>query len=181
MEKININLLPLEVAQVQKAQSKFQRVQSLSVATILGMIFLASLTFSLGILQNKSIKEAKASLQVAEDKVSQFKNVEGSLLVLKNRIDLVSDLSSTPSKQRLIFNLVSNLLPPSASINALAVDRSGTLTMTIVASNGVTLDEFITNLITPEKNEGNITKVEMDSFSRGRDGTYRASLKITPH
>lgn len=180
MEKISINLLPLEVAQFQRSQSKFAKIQAVSIVIVLTVILLATSTFALGILQETTVKNTQVSVQAAEEKISKFKDIEGSLLILKNRVSLVSQIAASPSKQRTIFNLVTNLLPPSATVNSLEVDKSGALVATILAQDINTLDQFLTNLVTPEKTEGGSYQVDIESFARGRDGIYRANIKIVP-
>ena len=140
MEKITINLLPREVKEAQRVQSKFYKVQEISIIVILTMIFLASVTFALGVLQSESIRDANFNLSASENKLSEFKSKEGALLILKNRASFVSQLTTAPSKQRTAYSLVSNLLPESVLVGSLEADRTGNLNLALVAENGADLN-----------------------------------------
>lgn len=173
-----INLLPVEVTRQQQKEARFYQVQSISIASLLVLIFLSSTTLALSFLQNSSINLANTNLQAAEEKVIQFKDKEGSLVILKNRLTVLDQIIGTPSKQRLVYNLVTALLPPSISPTLAVTDTSGNVTLTLATQDRLALDNYLKDLVNPEKNEGRVAKVDVESLSRGRDGVYRINLKI---
>lgn len=178
MEKISINLLPVEVTKAQLTQSKYYKITSISVFITLAMFFLASTAIALRILQNKNIQEAQFSLQAAEDKVTSYKGAETSLVILKNRLDNIDQLQSVPSKQRAIYNLVSNLIPGAITINAVSVDSSGNLELALITKDSVILNNLLEDFVNGDKNQGLIVSVEVESLTRDRDGLYRANLRV---
>lgn len=175
---MNINLLPLSYKQVQTQNSKFYKIQSASIYLLLTLIFLTSLTVAFRILQSQQIKAAEVSLQQFSTQVSSQKSKEAGLLILKNRLDAIDQISALPSRQRSLYNLVNQLIPPTLTLSFVSVDGNGNMTISLVAPNFSALDTLLGVLTSPGRSEGLIGKVSLESFSRSRDGLYRASLKI---
>ncbi|MDP3758371.1 MAG: hypothetical protein Q8Q86_01500, partial [Candidatus Daviesbacteria bacterium] len=67
--KISINLLPLEIIELEIKKTKFYKIQFVGIAVILSLVFLASLTVALRILQSRNISEVQAKLSQIEQKV----------------------------------------------------------------------------------------------------------------
>lgn len=178
MAKISINLLPPEFTQQELQRSKFYKVQAIGVATVLVMTFLTSLTLALRILQSANIKQVQTKLNQAEQRVLGLKSTQGSLLLLKNRLTTISQYLGTPSKQTSLYKLIDKLMPSSVSVNALSIDKTGAVVMTILAPDSLSLDNLMTNLTSAEENGDKIKEVSIESLNRGRDGIYRISLKV---
>ena len=178
MAHISINLLPIEFTQEEVKRAKFYKVQAVCVAIILMMVFLASLTVALRILQSHNISQIKTQFTQAEQKVSNLKNRETSLVILKNRLTVINQYLGTPSKQVAVYNLIDKLLPPAVSINSFLVDKSGDVSLVGVVPDSLTIDSLIDSLTNKEKNEGKVSGVSIESLNRGRDGIYRISLKV---
>lgn len=179
MEKIAINLLPPEYKAAEVKTAKFYKVQAISVAAVLVVVFLASLSLALRILQNQNIKVAQANLTDQEEKVSQLKGRQASLFVLKNRLTSISEYLATTSVQAQTYRLLNKLLPPQIAINSLAVDRSGIALIVAVAQDPLSLDTLVSNLISKEA-EGQFGEVSIESLNRGKDGIFRLSFKVKP-
>lgn len=179
MSKITINLLPVEFRKAQAEQSKFYKVQYLSILTVLALAFLASTTVALRIFQSQSVSSAQGNLEQISQRVVDSKVKEASLVALKTRLSTINQLSSVPSKQRATFSIVSNLLPASAQISSLVVDKAGNITLSITSADNSALDSFLNDLVSYERNEDKISEVTLESLSRGRDGVYRANLTIS--
>ena len=180
MAKIAINLLPLEFRAQELKAAKFYKIQTIGIATILLMIFLASLTVVLRILQSQNISQIQNQLTLSEDRISGFKNTQGSLFLLKNRLTTINQYLGTPSNQSQMYTIVTSLMPPAVSINTISVDKSGEVLLLASASDGSSVDDLIANLSFKENNEGKISQIFLETVSRGRDGIYRLSLKIKP-
>ena len=178
MAKISINLLPQEVTQTQIKQEKSYKIRLMWVAMLMFMIFLSSLAVALQILQSGNFLKAQSNLKKIEEKVISLKGREVSSVILKNRLSAIDQLIATPSKQVITYHLIESLIPPSFIVSSLDVDSSGTITMSLVTTDSVALDNFVASVISSEKNEGKIASVEIESLSRGRDYIYRTNLKI---
>lgn len=177
-DKLSINLLPAQYTGLQKEYTKFLRVQTISVGIILFLIFLASLTVALGVFQNQQVKSAQANLDNFTSKVSGLKPKEASLAILKNRLSVIDQIISLPSKQRSLYNLVTQLSPPSLTISGVSIDTSGNMLLTVLSPDYSSMDGLLTALMSTSRNEDKIAQVLVENLSRSRDGVYRGSLKI---
>lgn len=180
MERISINLLPAEFTAEQVKKAKFYKIQGIGVVAILVMVFLSSLTVALRILQSQNISEAQAILNEREQRVLGLKNRQASLILLKNRLSAVSKYLGVSSKQVSVYKFINDLLPPTFGINSLTVDKSGEILILAVVSDIITLDNFISTLISDESGQGKVSQLSLENLNRGRDGIYRVSLKIKP-
>lgn len=176
--KISINLLPLEVAAHEMKRAKFYKIQAIGVAIILVMIFLTSLTLALRILQSRSVSLNKDRVAKAEQQVTDLKSTQASLLILKSRLTVISQYLGVPSKQTAMYQLIEKLIPSSVTVNALAVDGMGGVSLTVLIPDAETLDNLIDNLTTKETNEGKIGQISIENLNRGRDSLLRMNFKI---
>lgn len=180
MAKIAINLLPLEFRAEEIKNAKFYKIQIVGVATILLMIFLSSLTIALRVLQSQNISQIKNKLTQSEQKISNLKNTQASLILLKNRLTTIDQYLGTLSNQTQIYKLITKLLPASISINSISIDKSSEVLVLATAPDRNSLEDLIDNLTSKDSNEDKINQVSLESINRGRDGIYRLSLKIKP-
>lgn len=176
--KIAINLLPIEFRAQELKSAKFYKIQTVGILTILLMIFLASLTITLRILQGQKISQIKQQLTLSEQKITSLKDTQASLFLLKNRLGTISQYLDLPSNQSQMYQLITKLLPESVSLSSISIDKSGGVLLSAIASDGNALDDLITNLTSKETNQDKISQVSVESVNRGRDGIYRISLKI---
>lgn len=180
MTRISINLLPTEIIAEESKNTNFYKIQFFGVAIILVLIFLTSLTLALQILQNRNLVTAQAKLLESEQKVAGLKKTQVSLFILKNRLTVISQYLGVASKQSSIYRLINKLIPPSAVISAISVDKGGTVVILALMSDSESLDQMLNNLTDKERNENQFDQVSVDSLNRGKDGVYRISLKIKP-
>lgn len=179
--KVAINLLPIEFRAEAIKTAKFYKIQTVGVAIILLMTFLASLTVALRILQSQNISQIQAKLTKSEAKISDLKNTQASLFLLKSKLTTINQYLGISSNQTQTYKLITKLLPPSISINSISVDKSGEVLVLALAPDGNSVDNLITNLTSKEINEDKISQVSLESINRGKDGIYRLSLKIKPN
>lgn len=177
MAKITINLLPADLYAAQRKQRQFSKIQRLGIATILLLVFLTSTSFALNIIQNNRLKAAEGSLANVENTVSSLKSKEASLVTIKNRTSTINKILEPPSLLSS-YNLVNSLIPFSISVSSINVSSKGDINLGVVVTDYASVDNFIADLINPQKNENKIKSVTVDSFTRGREGTYRVSFKI---
>lgn len=178
MAGININLLPVQSRTDQKAQKKFQIIQSSSIAILLILIFLASLVTALHILQFQSVSKLKNESKLREERVLLLKGKEAQVSVLKNRLTLINQINKISIKDNSkIYRSFLGYIAPGVNISSVSVDRGGKVIASIVAADILTLEQTLSNLTSDAAKE-NISEIGIDSLSRVRDGSYRAILKI---
>lgn len=178
--KIAINLLPVEFTQAEVKRARFVKIQTIGIGVILLMVFLSSLSVALRILQSQNIKVIQTQVDAVEQKISDLKDKQLSLLLIKNRLAVINKYLNNPSKQTTMLLLLDKLIPPSVSVNSTSIDKSGEVSILALIPDSTILDNMITNLTDKTINEGKIVEVLVDSISRGKDGVYRISLKIKP-
>lgn len=178
--KIAINLLPAEMAVQRIKAAKFYKIQTVGVAVILIMIFLASLTIALRILQSHTISQIQDNLTKSQQKISDLKNTQASLFLLKNRLNAIDQYLGVPSVQSEMYKIISQLIPSSVSINSISINKGGEVLVLALIPDGNSLDELVTNLTLKENNQDKISQVSLENINRGKDGIYRLSLKIKP-
>jgi len=176
--RIAINLLPPEIRAQEVKKAKFYKIQFAGVAVILVMVFLSSLTVVLRILQSRNIAEVQANLNQTQQRISDLKNTEASLFLLKNRLTVISQYLGVSTKQSSMYKLMDKLVPPSIIINAINIDRKGDTVFMAVAPDPLSLDTLIESLISKESNEEMVKNISLESLNRGRDGFYRISFTI---
>lgn len=178
MSQISINLLPLEFREQEIKRTKFYKIQALGIGIVMFMVFLSSLTVALRILQSQNISQIQKQVAASEERISDFKTTQGSLILLKDRITFIGQYLGNPSPQSQMYKLISDLLPAAVSVGSVSIGKEGEILLFVATSDSNNLDTFITNLTSKEKNQGKITQVSLETLSRGRDGIYKASLKI---
>lgn len=180
MAKISINLLPPEIKAQELKKAKFYKVQFAGIVVILVMVFLTSLTLALRVLQNQSMVVTQATLAQEEQKVTDLKDTQASLLLLKNRLNIIDQYYGKISQQSLMYQLLDKLIPVSVLINAITIEKSGGAIILMTVPDALVLDNLVDNLTNKDTNEGRISQVSVETLNRGRDGFYRVSFKIKP-
>ncbi len=175
---MSIDLLPAEFKQAQIKNSKFYKIQSIGIAIIGIIAFLACLMVALRLLQSQKIVQLQSRASEAEQKVSSLKTSQGYLLLLKNRLDTINQYLGTPSKISAVYDLIERLLPPDVSISTISVSRDGEVSILATSSNPNSLDLFLSTLLSKDSSNGQIKQVNMDNLSRGKDGIYRLTVTI---
>lgn len=178
MAKITINLLPLEFREQDLKNAKFYKVQIIGIAIVLLMIFLSSLTVALRILQGQTISQIQSQLSQSEQRISNLKNTQASLLLLKSRLATINQYLGTPSLQTQNYKIINKLFPPSISISSISIGNGGEILILANAPDGSSVDSLITNLTSKDNNEDKISQISLENINRGKDGIYRLSLKV---
>ena len=179
MEKVAINLLPQEFSQKQSELKKLRSIQAASALIILLMIFLASVTLALRIIQLREFQRVEVKAKEAESEVSELKDTEASLTILKNRVDIIRQIKNFPSKTATLFDEALKLIPAEILVSSSSVDRNGIILLSTISPSSGSLGKLLGNILGTEKSEL-FKKVEIESLSSGRDGVYRANFKILP-
>lgn len=179
MSQIAINLLPAEFREQELKKTKFYKLQSVGIGIIMLMVFLSSLTVALRVLQSQNISQIQKQVAASEQKISDLKTTQGSIILLKDRLTAINQYLGNPSEQSQMYKLVSDLLPSGVSISSVSVGKAGDILLFVSTKDSSTLDQFITNLTSKEKNQDKISQVSLETLSRGRDEIYRVNFKIT--
>ncbi|OGE30678.1 hypothetical protein A3C59_03110 [Candidatus Daviesbacteria bacterium RIFCSPHIGHO2_02_FULL_36_13] len=177
---ILINLLPIEFKQENTKKAKFYKIQKIGITTILAVVFLSSLTVALRILQSQGISNITTEVTQVQAKISNLKDTEDSLFVIKNRLTTINQYLGISSKPTEIYDFVSKLLPSSMAINSINVENSGEISILASSSDIVPIDNLVDQLLYTPTNQNKISSVSIDSLSKGRDGIYRISFRVKP-
>lgn len=180
MAKFAIDLLPLEFKQENFKKAKFYKIQSTGVAAILAVVFFASLTVALRVLQSQQIKQINSSLTQTESKISDLQTTESSLSILKERLTTINKYLGISSEQVQMYNLIQRIIPSSISVASMAVSGGGDILISATTQDVLAIDQVINDLTDQEKNQNKIASVSMDNLNKGRDGIFRLSLTIKP-
>lgn len=178
MSSVSINLLPKEFRIDKKAQKKFQVVQRISIVILLILIFLATTSSALRILQSQGISKLTEEAMQKEDKVSSLKENEVTLVVLKNRLSSINKVLTTSTNKALVYKQILNSFPANVTISSVSVDQSGNVNMSIIAPDVESFENVFIALTSREFFE-NISRIEFESLSRTREGIFRSNLKIS--
>lgn len=178
MNTISINLLPAENAVIKHQIQHKKLIQVSSILIILGLFFLTSLSFTLRFLQDRNVSKLQEEASASEAKISKFHDRESTLVFLKDRLSQIDKLTSNPSKQKKIYDLVIAGMPPSINVSSFSLDSSSNITISATAPNQAALAGLFTQLTSDQTLQA-ISQIEVESLSRGQDSTYRATLKLT--
>ena len=176
MKGISINLLPTETTTLRKQVAVVKKIRFFSIIFLLMMFFLASLLITLRVFQTQTIGRFQAEAQTSEEQIVLLRERESTLILLKDRLDQIAVIESLPSKPREMYELFMEKLG-TANISSISIDSNGDLSLSASVSDAVGLTNMLTTLTTNE-NFNKITSVNLDSLSRGKDGTYKFSLKL---
>lgn len=180
MAKVSINLLPYEFRAEEIKRARFYRIQAIGLAIIILMVFLSASVVALRFFQSQYLVRIQSQLEASQERVEALKDIQGSLLLLKNRLTTVSKYLEAPSEKVSMYKLIHRLLPASASINSVSIDKGGGVFVIAAVPDGLTLDQIISNLTSKQTNEDKIKEVSLENLSRGKDGLYRINFKVKP-
>lgn len=177
---MNINLLPKEFILAERDVIRLSIVKKLSIGLLM-FIILVSVTLSvLRYTQNIKLKQSQATVQSLVPTLEELKQKEALTFLFKQRINKISSLSSSSSKQTAMFDLITKLTPPEVKTALLSVDKNGKISFTGESSDLFSVNAFFTNVSTPEKNEDKIAKARLENLSVGRGGLIKFELSLLP-
>lgn len=179
MINISINLLPKEILLQRQQNTKLRFLTVLSMGLLILLIFLSSATLAMRIAQNLEFRKASDNVVYAQEREASLKSKEAQLVFLKERLSLIDSFSQKDKKIKEMFNLVLNLIPLDIQISELSVDKTGNMVILLSTNNLFSLEKMTEDLGNKEKNSNLIKKISMEGLTRGKDGIFRFSLKIT--
>lgn len=178
MQRITINLLPEQFKVEVFKRAKFYKIQSIGIGLILMLIFLATLIVALRILQSQSLAQIQTKLTSREQRITDLKTTQASILLLKDRLTIINQYLGVPSKQVEIYEFVNKLLPSSITISSLSIDKSGNIALLVTSPNALSVDELIEILSAGEEVRSRFASISLDGLNRGKDGVFRLNITI---
>lgn len=177
MAELNVNLLPTEILVGRKSRG-LSVVNKISIV-VLGLLILISVaTFYLTVSQSAQIKAANDKLAQSQNQLSQYKTTESNLVVLKQQLREIQNILATDSNRKMLFdNLITNL-PQGVSITSVELDKNNNLTVGVSSTSLDTISSFLGNFTDDSKRLKQIKQVDLDLLNWGKDGVYKASLKV---
>lgn len=179
MEKISINLLPLELRTQTKADIKKRLIVKLSVGILVFSIIVSALVLSWNIIQGQQLKTTSEKYQNLITKVKSNEKKEGQVFLLKKRLEFINQISQKESTQISAFNLVNNLVPPNVQLLNLAVKKNGSVELSCVTNSSQDMKVLLDNLTDPTQTEGKIKNTKVVNFTQTQTGyTFEISLEF---
>lgn len=179
MDKLSINLLPLELLAKQRQSGKVILINRISIGLLLALILLTSVLIALRLLQGNGLKDLNDNLALIEGRIQELKDKEIYVLALKYRLGSIEKLSQDPKKVA-VFNLIISLSPQDVTISQVNVDKTSTVSLTLSSFSLEAIDQLIKNLARKEMTSDLISRLDLESFARGKDGLFRLAIKVTP-
>lgn len=176
MSKISINLLPTEMAAVERQKSKKTLIIRISSASILVVILISSIAFGFGITKTTQQKKQSQDLESLKQQVAALKDQEGYLLLLKKRLDTVSGLQNEDAKRIEAFNLITTLIPEGIKVLNLEIAKNGSIALSGESIGTSNLGLFLDILTNPQKNKDKIANIKVESLSKSKTNTYQFEL-----
>lgn len=178
MSSLTVNLLPPDVLLEQEHRTKLSLINKISVSVLVLLTFFTSATLTLRIAQSAELTKTKDNFAYAQERITTFKDKEEQLVILKRRLGTMQSLVGSDAKKKSLFNLILFLTPLNMQISDIAIEKKGTVSLSVETSSLESVEKFVADLGNKEKNSDLISKVDLDSFSSGRNGIYYLSLKI---
>jgi hypothetical protein len=179
MRKLSINLLPPELEENKKKARKRAFVFRISVGILALMIILSISGLVLDIVQGLALQNEKKRVDVVKAQVSNYKDQEGLLLILKDRLGVISSLLNVDTPHAKAFTLITTLTPANVVIQTFSIDKKGAILLGGEADNPQSLQRLFDNLTSPKVNENKITNVKLDSLNVSDDASIRFNLVLT--
>ncbi len=178
MSKLKINLLPTEVVILEKDIER--KVLSTRISTGMMTVFTVITLIVVGIYltQKINISAQKENLKAVENQVTSFKEQEGVVSFVKQRLISINKIIDQNSNQERAFSTVTALIPPTIKVQSFAIDQKGSVQLGGESNGIVDLDTFFENLSDPTKNNSKITSTSVESLSQGAAGKIRFDLTI---
>lgn len=180
MTRLAVNLLPEEFKIQQFKRAKFYKIQTIGIVVIVFLVAASISVVGFRFLQSQNVVKIQQRVAFAEEKITSLNKTQGSLILLKNRLAIISKFLGMSSKGVDVFNFLINNLPPSVTINSISIDKEGKLLLSAVATDAGSLEELFGKLTNREINENKIKEVSLETLSRGRDGLYRLNFTVKP-
>lgn len=176
MDKISINLLPTELIQSKKKQSRRSIVIRSNIAILALMILVTAGVLGYGIFLSTKLSSVKSHLEETKNQVGTLKEKEEIILNLKSRLAAITQIDSVASGAVNSFYLMQSLIPEGVSIQNYSLTPGGQVTVQGEAQNSKAMNEYFNNLTDPKKHNNKIGIVKIENINRGIGSQIRFDL-----
>jgi hypothetical protein len=173
---ISINLLPPELVASKQAQQRKKLVNQISAAVIGVVILLTILGIGYGRYQINNLAKANNALTTSRAQLDAYKDRESLLFVVKTLVDGVNYTAQKDYNQVTAYGLISSFLPADARLLNFSIDKTSLVNLSVEASSSASLQSLFDQLANPSSNQGNITKINIDSLSQSSNNNLRFDM-----
>lgn len=177
-DKIMINLLPPELAIVQKEKNKKKWVVRISSLIIATAAIITASTLGFGILKNKEHQALVSQIEQFRQNITSFNQQEGYLTLIRQKLVTINKLKIEDSSKVATLDTFLELVPSSVKIISTTLDRVGEISFSGQADSLSNLNLLVQNFTDPSKNSDKISKVKFDSLSKDSANLYRFDMTI---
>ncbi len=179
MDRISINLLPPQLKENKQFESKKKLIYRISIAFLLVLILLTAGLIVMTVIQKSQLQKEVAKTASLTGKIDSLRENEAAVMILKNRLNTITQISGKQYSQTDSFILVTSLLPPNVNMQSFTVDQRNSVSLQGNAETASDLQKFFDNLSDPTVNEGKITKTTISSLNRGPSSRMVFDLEIS--
>lgn len=174
--KKSINLLShVEV----KSETDLRYKKFLSIISIFALIATSLLVVILMIIQfqlKNTINILNNSNSDLETKIKEERSKEGALKVLKIKSTLLSQILSNKTNYYGLVDFLDTQIPVGVIYEEISIPDSKTMGFSGSAANAVVFGDYLQNLIDMEKGKKYFSSLKLNSFTNGKDGSYKFSF-----
>lgn len=179
MDKISINLIPVQLETLKKDQAKKKILNRVSVTLLVIMIGLSSTILSLELFQRLNLSKSENDLKGIKNEISSYHDKEALIFVLKNRLTTVLSIVNRDSSQSQAYNLITSLMPSDVTLLSFSVNKGGQVALSGDTSSILSLNTFFNNLTDPVSNHGGVLGAKVENLNRVQSGKINFDLVIT--
>jgi Tfp pilus assembly protein PilN len=179
MDRISINLLPIDLKENKKLLYKKKLVNLISAGILTILVMATGILVILSVVQNRQMNEAETELSQLNNTLASLKEKEAAVIILKKRLTSISQVIRHKYPQTDSFLLVTSLLPENVTLQNFVSEQTNSVTLQGTAVNAASLQQFFDNLTDPKINEGKITKTVITNLNRGNSPQLNFDLEVS--
>jgi Tfp pilus assembly protein PilN len=179
MDRISINLLPIDLKENKKLLYKKKLINLISTGILLALILITGTLVILALIQNRQLNSSQNQIGQLENSISSLKEKEASVVILKKRLNSVTQILNKKYPQTDAYLLVSSLLPNNVAFQSFVSEQANNVTIQGKAADAASLQTFFDNLTDPKINEGKVTKTVISNLNRGSSPELNFDLEIS--
>jgi hypothetical protein len=178
MSKILINLLPPEIQAERSKTHKTTLVSQISFSTIAAAIIISFAVVTLSVLATLNFQKKTEQLKNSQERVASFKDTEGLMVVLKNRVADINTLMSQDSVEGAMFIAINKITPLSIRLFTFGTEKKGSVNVAGETNDTQALDEFINGMLTIDVPSGKIAGGTVNSLNQNANGMVRFDITL---
>lgn len=177
--KTGINLLPYFKQESEKEQ------QIKKWLTIFSTVLLVIVSISIIILLisqirfKKEIADVMGPTKNLESTITDQRDIEAAIRIIKIKTSLASKISSEPSPFLGIFQFLIDNKPDGIIFNEISLQNTKKVTFSGISANALSFGELLKNILDKEKGRQKFTSLQLESFSGSVIGNYSFSFSAT--